>query len=155
MTDQNAPVSLPVLYIIFDNHNNTYNGYTTDFTRRLRQHNGGLKGGAKYTTSRVSPVNKWHALLSITSPQITDKSAAMSLEWHIKYPTNRRPRPRIYSGPLGRIQSLPFVFKNPKFKDMQFYIDIHAPEFLNDISLALQDFPDIVFLRSPSLPFSS
>ena len=38
-------------YIIF-NKNSTYAGVSPDPVRRLRQHNGEIKGGAKYTTSK-------------------------------------------------------------------------------------------------------
>jgi len=50
---------------------------------------------------------------------------ALSLEWHIKYPTNKRPRPKQYNGALGRLSSLDLVLKNPKFEglDLRFYVD--------------------------------
>jgi predicted GIY-YIG superfamily endonuclease len=39
-------------YILYDKTSHrTYVGYTTEPTRRLRQHQGIIKGGAKYTTS--------------------------------------------------------------------------------------------------------
>ena len=37
------------LIVSFDS-SKTYIGITNDFTKRLRQHNGEIKGGAKYTT---------------------------------------------------------------------------------------------------------
>ena len=40
------------LYILLCSDGSLYTGITTDLTRRVRQHNGELKGGAKYTRSR-------------------------------------------------------------------------------------------------------
>jgi len=40
------------LYVLICNDNSLYCGITTDPERRLKQHNGELKGGAKYTRSR-------------------------------------------------------------------------------------------------------
>ena len=93
----------------------TYNGYTNNLTRRLRQHNGEIKGGARSTSRRGSG---WEYLFVITTEDWSYERA-LSLEWHIKYPTNRRPRPREYQGADGRLQSLKFVLENPKFADIQ------------------------------------
>lgn len=61
----------------------TYVGYTVNFKRRLRQHNGEIKGGAKATAGR-----KWQMILQITG--LPDKHHALSLEWHLKHYTVRR-----------------------------------------------------------------
>ena len=112
-----------MLYIIHDNYGNTYNGYTVDVNRRIRQHNKCKAGGAKYTTKRVTDENKWNYLLIITcTNEEFNKNKALSMEWSIKYPTNRKPRPRIYNKPKGRIESLPLVFANPKFSDFNYIV---------------------------------
>lgn len=85
----------------------TYNGYTTNQTRRLRQHNGEITGGARSTRQH----RPWNYLAIISSPNMT-KQQALSLEWHIRYPTNTKPRPREYSGPMGRLRSLPLAISN-------------------------------------------
>lgn len=125
-------------YILFNERTNcTYNGYTTDLQRRLRQHNKEIKGGARYTTSRIDRVGRWQFLAHITTPSEESlsttftKRTALSLEWHIRYPTNKRPRPKQYNGPLGRIQSLPLAINNPKFAHIpHFLITVH-PKYLD------------------------
>lgn len=99
----------------------TYAGYTVSPARRLRQHNGGLKGGAKYT-ARFKP--DWEFLIIVTSPQFT-KHTGLSFEWSLHHPTNRRARPRNYNGIDGRIRSLSLVFGNKKFRDFEYTIFVH------------------------------
>ena len=130
------------LYIIYDTYGNTYNGYTTDLVRRLRQHNKEIKGGAKYTTSRVKGPKHWKYLITLTSSDFTLHNA-LSLEWSIKYPTNRRPRPSHFSGPNGRLDSLPLVFRNPKFEDMTFEVTMHAEEYRAKVLTLLSGFTNV------------
>ena len=40
------------VYVVVCNDKSFYCGITTNITRRLKQHNGELKGGAKYTRAR-------------------------------------------------------------------------------------------------------
>ena len=40
------------MYVLLCNDNSFYCGITTNLERRLKQHNGSLKGGAKYTRGR-------------------------------------------------------------------------------------------------------
>ena len=81
--------------------NLTYNGYTVNLNRRLKQHNGDLSGGAKSTRGK----GPWEFFAVITSPTWT-KTRALQVEWLCKYPTRKKPRPRKYSRPSGRLQSL-------------------------------------------------
>lgn len=127
-------------YILGNTLNNkTYNGYTTDINRRIRQHNGELKGGAKYTSQHVGV---WFVVLTISSHDFTKKSA-LSFEWHVRYPTNKRPRPIAYSGVAGRIHSLPLVFANPKFVSMDFVVHVHAHEYHDTVREALKNVPNV------------
>lgn len=104
-------------YILYnDDSNATYNGYTTDYERRLRQHNGELVGGAKGTSRHRG---KWKFLAIITSPQFT-KESAMSFEWYVRYPTKKKPRPDEYKGPQGRLKGLDLVLAMDKFKEFEF-----------------------------------
>jgi predicted GIY-YIG superfamily endonuclease len=58
----------------------TYIGATVDVHHRLRQHNGEIKGGAKYTTSRGK--NNWKRILYVTGfPTWPD---ALRFEWRWK-----------------------------------------------------------------------
>ena len=95
-------------YIIYNENDRTYNGYTVNLQRRLKQHNGMLKGGAKATHNR----GPWRFLCVITSPCWDCVSTAMQHEWSIKYPTRRRPRPKEYNGKMGRLRSLEKVFEH-------------------------------------------
>ena len=65
------------MYLIKDSHR-TYIGYTSDVSRRLRQHNREIKGGARATRggtwSLVSRVRGFETI-----------GAAMSYEWHWKH----------------------------------------------------------------------
>ena len=118
----------------------TYNGYTVCPSRRIRQHNGEIRGGAK-ATQRCSP--RWEYAVIITSPDPTfTKHKAMSLEWSIHYPTNKRPRPKEYSGILGRIKSLSLVFANQKFAGIPLNIYV-ADQFLEAVRVILAPYEGI------------
>ena len=101
-------------YIIYNREGRTYNGYTVNLKRRLRQHNGEIKGGARATRGK----GPWSFLVVLTSPWWGSTSTAMQHEWSIKYPTRRRPRPKEFNGVLGRIHSLSAVFKHMRDKVM-------------------------------------
>ena len=62
----------------------TYIGVTNDFPRRLRQHNGEIKGGARYTTKH--PVG-WEPMLIIGG--FESRSDALKFEWAAKRAENR------------------------------------------------------------------
>lgn len=72
-------------YIIFDKSpsTKTYVGSTTHPTRRFRQHNGQIKGGAKYT--RGGNWTPYIVLYDITHT----KSSALSYEWHLKHSSKK------------------------------------------------------------------
>lgn len=110
-------------YIIaHTNGRSTYNGYTNNLERRLRQHNGEIKGGAKATT-RLAGVHSWEYIATLTSPDWTAQRA-MQHEWTIKYPTRRRPRPAQFQGPSGRIASLAMVLPQiPESVDLTIHPD--------------------------------
>lgn len=60
----------------------SYVGYTVDPRRRLRQHNGEIKGGARRTRKGGGG---WAFLFVIqVDSDLWDKHLALSLEWHLK-----------------------------------------------------------------------
>lgn len=66
-----------------------YVGYTIDFNRRLRQHNGEIVGGAK-KTEKARP---WTPVCKIKG--FYDKSSALRFEWRIQH--SKKPRPNCIS----------------------------------------------------------
>ena len=71
-------------YIIFNTKcSKTYIGSTVHPTRRFRQHNGEIKGGAKYTRGGV-----WEPYL-ILGDLLHTKNTALSYEWHFKRESNK------------------------------------------------------------------
>lgn len=89
-------------YVLYSG-NYTYNGYTVDVRHRLRQHNGEITGGARATTQH----RPWNVLCVLTSNDVKfTNRLALSIEWHIRYPTGKRPKPAEYHGVEGRVKSL-------------------------------------------------
>ena len=84
------------MYLVYllKSDNLTYIGMTNDFFKRWRQHNGEIKGGAKYTTRRGK---NWYPICIIDG--FPDKKSECQCEWRFKHC-------KPYKGPLGRIQFL-------------------------------------------------
>lgn len=91
--------------------NRTYNGYTVDPNKRLRQHNQEIKGGAIYTKTWGNKTWKYIALIS----GFPDKYNALQCEWRIKHPAAKRIRPQKYNNPSGRIIGLNEILKLEKW----------------------------------------
>ena len=89
--------------------NKTYNGYTVNLNRRIRQHNSELAGGARYTTSMsvnsTAPTWQFYAVIS----GFSTNNEALSFEWWIKHPEGKRKRSAKFAGPLGRLLGLVHV----------------------------------------------
>lgn len=72
-------------YLIKSNEH-VYIGYTTDFSRRIRQHNGEISGGAKKTMKH----RPWYPVCTIEG--FYESSSALRFEYrlqrNVKYPIN-------------------------------------------------------------------
>jgi predicted GIY-YIG superfamily endonuclease len=120
-------------YIINNVNDRTYNGYTVNLDRRIRQHNGVIKGGAKATSGR----GPWEFCLILTSDCWDCISIAMQHEWSIKYPTRRRPRPKEYNGVMGRLKSFTQIFEHMKklqCERVECHVKLEHFEFMKSIS---------------------
>ena len=89
-----------VCYII-ENRGYTYVGVSNNAVKRLRAHNGEIKGGAKYTTSKGSG---WKHICIISG--FPTKIESMQFEWALKHVP-----PRNTGGISNRIKKL-FVLCN-------------------------------------------
>lgn len=110
-----------IVYIIgtksscMKNCSRTYVGVTNNFKRRRRQHNGEIKGGARYTRG-----SKWDIIAIIGGLQ--KRQNALILEWCIKHRHHRGGDTPV----IRRIRSLwtvlakdkPWTRKGPKTKDI-------------------------------------
>lgn len=73
-----------IVYLLINTtHNKTYVGITNNQTRRIRQHNGEITGGARYTTSNKGE-GEWKYYGWIKSENILEKNLALSIEKKIK-----------------------------------------------------------------------
>lgn len=131
-------------YILHNEKNSaTYNGYTVDFDTRLRQHNCVIKGGARFTRKQVlSRAVVWLPLALVRVVDLPgrapfDRRRALSCEWSIKYPDNRRPRPASFNGAMGRLCGLARVFANPKFADLTFLVQVFSMEAFAELASSL------------------
>lgn len=95
----------PWIFYIITNKNNTYAGVSPDPVRRLRQHNGEICGGAKYTTSKGPG---WLHLCLVSGFQT--KQQALQFEWAVKHVA-----PRNKGGISARIQKLFKVLCNTRW----------------------------------------
>jgi len=70
------------VYLLVSTNGSTYVGSTIDLNRRLRQHNGEIKGGAKRTTMIVKKGEEWlrHCYIS----GFPTWNAALQFEWRWK-----------------------------------------------------------------------
>lgn len=94
----------------------TYVGYTTNPTRRLRQHNGIISGGARATSGK----GEWEFLILITSPSFNTHTG-LSFEWHLK----KALRSQKPTSATKRIEALfKTLNENTKFNHFDFYLYI-------------------------------
>ena len=69
-------------YLLYTNKKHTYVGATIDIDHRLRQHNGELVGGAKYTKIQIQKGLSWNRICYLTN--IPEWRSALQIEWKWK-----------------------------------------------------------------------
>lgn len=109
-------------FYIIQNKNSTYAGVSPTPVRRLRQHNGEISGGAKYTTSKGPG---WKHICLIKGFQ--NKIQSMQFEWAVKHVP-----PRDAGGIQNRISKLYTVLnksqwtsKSPQSETIPLEIEWH------------------------------
>jgi predicted GIY-YIG superfamily endonuclease len=70
------------VYLLVSTSGNTYVGATVDLTRRLRQHNKEIKGGAHATGVKVAQGETWTRAAHVSG--FPDWPAALQFEWRWK-----------------------------------------------------------------------
>ena len=94
-------------------HNRTYTGITNNSIRRLRQHNGEIKGGAR-ASKIIRPVSYYIQIHNLT------KSRALSIEKTLHNMKHRKDRK--YSGLLGSLLSVGRLLENNYIEYSDIYI---------------------------------
>ena len=92
-------------FYIIQNGNCTYAGVSPDPVRRLRQHNGEIKGGAKYTLSKGPG---WKHVCIVSGFQT--KIQSMQFEWAVKHQ-----KPRNVGGIDARLKKLNEVMQKERW----------------------------------------
>lgn len=96
----------------------SYVGYTVNYDRRIRQHNGIIKGGARFTKNR----GPWEYLVVMTCDS-WNNIRGLQVEWLVKHPTRKIKRPHWIHGSAGRVRSLIEIVKRiPATEAMTMYI---------------------------------
>jgi structure-specific endonuclease subunit SLX1 len=90
---------------IIENNGYTYVGVSNNVEKRLRAHNGEIKGGAKYTTSKGPG---WKHICIIHG--FPTKIESMQFEWALKHI-----RPRNAGGIVNRIRKLNTLLNKTKW----------------------------------------
>ena len=137
-------------YILQNHHNpdlnRTYNGYTVNPSKRIRQHNQEIKGGAKYT--RIWGNKSWEMIVLIKG--FPDHRNALQCEWKIKHPAPKKNRPHRYNSPGGRILGLNEILHINKWTSKSTFMvsDLRLEIWiLKSFSHILTDLPESITLH--------
>lgn len=142
----------------------SYTGQTNNFERRLRQHNGSLKGGARYTSSMNSK-GTWQPLFRVCGFQTL--RAVLQFEWAMKkrkVPMRFQPHRKQWTrGPYGRVRQLEYLLSlgrlNPEahstFSDNGIFVQLCIPleRYVTMAGLTMEEFHEL--RRRQGVPFKS
>jgi predicted GIY-YIG superfamily endonuclease len=132
-------------YLLYTEENQTYVGATVDIDRRLRQHNGEIKGGARRTGMMVGRGLLWKRACYVEG--IPEWRSALQIEWrwkqlsrthykHVRHPMHRRlyalkkllslDKPTANSIPYDAYPSGPptIFWENEEWKEMYEQIEL-------------------------------
>lgn len=122
--------------------NTTYVGATVNLERRLRQHNGEIKGGAHATTSKVKKGKTWKRVCHVSG--FPDWTATLQFEWRWKqlsrklenslFPLERRMKALHQLLCLERPTT-----KSVKYTEWEEQPIVHIEENIDLCSLYIQD----------------
>ena len=85
------------VYLLEATNKSTYIGATIDLTRRLRQHNKEIKGGAVATSNKVVKGEQWTRICHVAG--FPNWTAALQFEWRWKHLSRQLPAKML---PLDR-----------------------------------------------------
>ena len=122
--------------------NATYVGATVDLNRRLRQHNGEIKGGAHATTSKVKKGKTWKRVCYVSG--FPDWNATLQFEWRWKQ-ISRKLEKKMF--PLERrMKALHQLLclerpttKSIKYTEWEEQPKVHIENNIDQCSLYIQD----------------
>lgn len=90
---ENVLTKCMYVYLIMSTCGRTYVGATVDLERRLRQHNGVIKGGAKYTTARVAQGQSWSLVCYVSG--FKNWRTCLRFEWRWKWFSRKEKGPPL------------------------------------------------------------
>lgn len=103
-----------------------YIGYTVNPKRRIRQHNGLISGGARFTKNK-----SWEYLMIFSCPT-WNSTRGLQVEWLIKHPLRKKRRSPLFKGSLGTVQSLTEIIKRiPSDEILSIYVHGDYYEIVN------------------------
>lgn len=108
-----------IVYLIEScNQKRTYIGITNNCSKRLKCHNGELKGGAKATRTG----KPWKYICTVSG---FDKKTAAQFEWYAKRKKTKNNTYRCISGKYNRINNIFNLLEEYKKNGLDLYLSLH------------------------------
>lgn len=140
-----APAQGPFLvYALYDSknkHQRTYTGQTNNFERRIRQHQGAISGGARYTKQKQDTRSLWSPLFHVKGFQtlravlqfeLAMKKRKVPIGFSVGGPIGNaekaKPKKAYTRGPSGRIRQLEYILSLGSLNE-----EAHSPFVSNGI----------------------